>query len=136
LAILNLEVEIDYNFQLIAISSNQKVYTLCWAINNMLSANLKLADSHTINVKKRSVQFRKYISNEQDFYFSLLCNKNLSSRLLPELATVDYIIKVYDEDSPYSESEIISKLRKLKEIQAVYSLDVLKLKSRQALIYD
>lgn len=102
----------------------------------MLSANLKLADSHTINVKKRSVQFRKYISNEQDFYFSLLCNKNLSSRLLPELATVDYIIKVYDEDSPYSESEIISKLRKLKEIQAVYSLDVLKLKSRQALIYD
>lgn len=136
MAILNLEVEIDYNFQLIAISSNQKVYTLCWAINNMLSANLKLADSHTINVKKRSVQFRKYISNEQDFYFSLLCNKNLSSRLLPELATVDYIIKVYDEDSPYSESEIISKLRKLKEIQAVYSLDVLKLKSRQALIYD
>lgn len=136
MAILNLEVEIDYNFQLIAISSNQKVYTLCWAINNMLSANLKLADSHTINVKKRSVQFRKYISNEEDFYFSLLCNKNLNSRLLPELATVDYIIKVYDEDSPYSESEIISKLRKLKEIQAVYSLDVLKLKSRQALIYD
>ena len=136
MAILNLEVEIDYNFQLIAISSNQKVHTLCWAINNMLSANLKLVEGHTINVKKRSVQFRKYISNESGFYFSLLCNKSLNSRLLPELPTVDFIIKIYDDDSPYSEAEIISKLRKLKEVQAVYSLDVLKLKSRQALIYD
>ena len=136
MAILNLEVEIDYNFQLIAISSNQKVHTLCWAINNMLSANLKLVEGHAINVKKRSVQFRKYISNESGFYFSLLCNKNLNSRLLPEISTVDFVIKIYDDDSPYSEAEIISKLRRLKEVQAVYSLEVLKLKSRQALIYD
>ncbi len=136
MATLNLDIEFDYDFQLIAISSNQRAYTLCWAINNMLKSSLSLADSHTMQAKNRIVQYRKYISNERGFYFTLLCNKSLNDRLLKELPTVDFLIKIHEEDSPYSESEIVLRLRKLKEIQAVYSLDVSILKSKQALIFD
>ncbi len=136
MAYLSLEVEIDYDFQVIAISCNQRAHTLCWAINKALGSELSLADNYVLHQKKLLVEFKRYVSEEEGFYFTLLCNKNQNQRLIPELSTVDYFIKIYDDDSPYSMEEMVSSLRRLRLVQAVYNIDIKRLKSKQAFIFD
>lgn len=136
MAFINLDVEIDYDFEVIAISCNQKAHTLCWAINRSLGSELRLADNYILKGKKAVVQYKKYTSNKEEFCFNLLCNKYLNQRLVPELPTVDYLIKIYEDDSPYSIEELVSSLRKLRVVQAVYALSVSNLKSKQVFIFD
>ncbi len=136
MAKFSLDIEVDYDFKLIAISSNHKTHTVSWVINKALELSLSLSDTHVLKSNKAEVSFKKYNSSKGGFYFTLLRNKNQNHRLLPELSTVDYLLKFYDDESPFSDEEIVTKLRKSKEIQAVYSLDVNRLKSKQVLIFD
>ncbi|MFK7757397.1 MAG: IPExxxVDY family protein [Flavobacteriales bacterium] len=136
MAFLNLDVEIEYDFSLIAISSNQKPHTLGWAINRNLDSNLSLETNYVIKTKALLKEFKKYRSDIEGFCFVLLCNKNLSQRLVAELPTVDYFVKYYPDELVYSEGELVSRLRKLKEIQAVFMIDINNLKSKQVFIFD
>ncbi len=136
MAFLNLDVEIDYDFRVIAISSNQRAHTVCWKINVELNSRLSLSNNFQLNSRGKISEFKKFTSSDDKFFFHLICNKSSNQRLVKELPTVDYLIKVYDEDCPISHEEMLSSLRKLKCIQAVYSLDVEKLKSKQVFIFD
>lgn len=136
MAFLNLDVEIEYDFQLIAISSVHKPHTLSWAINRDLESTLALEPNYVIKTKSQLKEFKRYRSNIDGFCFVLLCNKNNNLRLVKELPTVDYFIKFYADELAFSEEELVSRLRKLKMVQAVFMIDVNSLKSKQVFIFD
>ncbi len=73
MAFLSLDVEIEYNFSLIAISSNQKSHSLCWAINKDLDSRLTLDSNYVVRSKSHVTEFRKYRSEVDGFSFVLLC---------------------------------------------------------------
>jgi len=135
LTYLSLNIEEEYDFKLLAISSNQKGYTLCWSLNRDLHSDLSLQEPIIITQKK--VQFDyKLFSSSEGFRYVVLANKSKGKRLLPELPTVDYLLKYYEDECPFSNEELTSKLRKLSVIQAVYSLNPETLKHKQHLIFD
>jgi len=136
MAFLSLDVEIEYDFGLMAISSNQKPHTLCWNINKDLNSNLALEPNYVLKTKNQIKEFKKYRSIVEGFCFVLLCNKNENQRLALELPTVDFFIKYYPDELALSEEELISRLRKLKAVQAIFKIDVSGLKSRQLFIFD
>ena len=136
MAFLSLDVEIEYNFSLIAISSNQKSHSLCWAINKDLDSKLTLDSNYVVRSKSHVTEFRKYRSEVDGFSFVLLCNKNQNMRLVPELPTVDYFIKFYPDELALSVEEMTSRLRKLKMVQAIFMIDINGLKSKQTFIFD
>ena len=50
-----LEIEYDYDFVLIGISSHEKDYRVCWALNNKLGLELVKTEPFEIKDKKMSL---------------------------------------------------------------------------------
>ena len=136
MALLQLDFEISYDFQVIALSSNQKPHTISWEINRILESNLEIQDFYTLKSKGIIEEFKHYKSNSEHFTFDLLCNRSRTYKLVKELPTVDYFMRFYEEESTYSTPELIGLLRKSKHVQAIYKLDVQRLKSKQVFIFD
>ena len=56
-------------------------------------------------------------------------------QLLPELKTVDYLIKVSSESSQINEKMIIDKIQDIPQVVTSYSVDITKLKTKEHLIF-
>lgn len=135
MAVLHLDYELDYEFEVMAISSNQKAHTLCWEINNILESELVMTEPLEFKIKNTVESYKHYESVQDDFIFDVISNKNGSKRFVKEYAAIDYFIKFQEQESPYSSEELISLLRKSKFVQAVFQIDVDKLKSKQVFLF-
>jgi len=135
MATLQLDYDLEYDFLVVGVSSNQRAYTLCWEINNILETELILFKPLEFKTKKGIQSFKLYESTQADFVLSLIGNKNGNHRFVPEYPTIDFFIKFYEMDSPYTCSELISHLRKSKFVQAVFNIDIEELKSKQSFLF-
>jgi len=133
--VLHLDFEPEYEFDIMAISSNQKAHTLCWEINNILESELCLMDPLEFKLKNRVHTFKRYSSEQDEFVFDVVSNKSGSNRFVKEYAAIDYFLKFHEQDSPYSCDEVTSLLRKSKFVQAVFRLEVDKLRSKQVFLF-
>ncbi len=133
--VLHLDYEPEYEFDIMAISSNQKAHTLCWEINNILESELCLIEPLEFKVKNQVCMFKRYKSEQDEFVFDVVSNKNGRFRFVKEYKTLDYFIKFYEQESPYSCQELTSLLRKSKLVQAVFRLEIDKLKSKQVFLF-
>jgi hypothetical protein len=79
--------------------------------------------------------FKRYKSEQDEFVFDVVSNKNGRFRFVKEYKTLDYFIKFYEQESPYSCQELTSLLRKSKLVQAVFRLEIDKLKSKQVFLF-
>jgi len=63
MAKLTLEVEEDYDFELVGICSHAKDYRLSWEINNVLEFDLEKGENYEINIKgdNQSYSFFSFI---------------------------------------------------------------------------
>ncbi len=134
-SVLQLDYELDYEFDVLAISSNQKAHTLCWEINNILESELCLIEPLEFKLKNQVHTFKRYSSEQNEFMFDVITNKSGNVRFVKEYATIDYFIKFHEQESPYSIEELTNLLRKSKLVQAVFRLEVDKLKSKQVFLF-
>lgn len=133
-----LKLTLDLNFVLIAITAPLKDYVLCHKINKELNFNFEKIDDHEIffNVDEPALYFSKYyfFVEQGEIEYFLIGNRNSEGFLIPEMSNVDFfmIIKEYidKEDLSY----VLTKLKKIPDIQVAATIDPKKLKSKENLV--
>ena len=157
-----LKIEYDFDFVLIGISSHEKDYRLCWALNNALEIELTKTESLEIKDKKQDTpsffSLFKY-ENEDEFkeYFilsNLSENKQFVSRedtlfnksvkgpqstengiLIPEHKQLNYFFIIRGEASDRDVDTILKKIKKIDMILTAVRIDVAELKSKANLVF-
>lgn len=150
-----LEVEYDYDFLAIGISSREPDYRICWLLNQAMGIELRRDEfNHIIynnNIENHHIIY-SFFSEEEQVGYSLIKNKSsietiedlstltlfntkkTSSYLVPELSKFEYFLKI--TDSMESNDLLLDKTKKTPFINAVYEIPVKKLKSKDNLIFE
>jgi len=135
-------IEYEYEFDLYGIISLTKAYKLAWLINRHLGVHLiKENDIIFSFLNAEKLVISNYLFETEHAQFRLLKNKSEEKTsekmgfLIPELNRFDYLIMKNGNIGDYSNSELVSKIQEIKEVQYIVSLDIEKLKSKENLIF-
>jgi hypothetical protein len=133
-----LEIEYDYDFVLIGISSHEKDYRICWGINNKLGLNLVKTEPLEIKDKKQDdlshfSLFSFELPDEFKEYF-VIANRSEKGLLIPEQKQVDYFFIMRGEEDDEAVMEKIRLIREIGFVQTAFRIDVNSLRSKQNLI--
>ncbi len=151
-------VTIDY--KLIAIHSSLEDYRLAYFMNRELSILLEKSPNDIwVTVNEGESYFSRFIFEDpdNDSAWNLIQNRNrittmqsntttslfedagltieTSVLLMPELKTVDYVLKIENMPSTFGTDEVVEKLLTIKQVATAYSIDHKKLKSKNNLIF-
>lgn len=157
-----LEIQYDYDFVLIGISSHEKDYRLCWALNNKFGLELIKVDPLEIKGKKQETPsfFSLFTFDNPDSFLEYTVVANLSESksgsvketdlfgsqikahshnenefLIPEHKQLNYFFVVKGE---VEETTVQTMVKQLKEIDIVLTavpIDVTQLKSKHNLVF-
>ena len=134
-----LEVDYEYDFILVGISSHEKPHRVAWALNNSLELDLARTEPYSLSLKKNEPpsDFTRFSWEHPDFeaIYSLLCNKGTHGLLIPEQHQADYFLLAQGPFTPEDKQTIISGLRSIPFILMAYQIDAQQLKSKQNLIF-
>jgi hypothetical protein len=157
-----LQVEYDFDFLLIGISSHEKDYRICWALNNKLGIKLTKINSLEIKGKKQetssffslysydhSKAFLEYnvIANISENKLSITKQHNLFNNkelkqeyvetefLLPEQKQMDYLFIIKGEINELEIKKIIKEIKEIDILHTAVRIDVSSLKSKHNLIF-
>ncbi len=137
-------IDDDIDFSLIGIHSTERAYRLAFLLN-------KWTQTYMIKSKdERPFELFEYEDELNFVSFYLIKNKYYSRKkvsvgffeeeimevnyVIPEKKEVDYFIKIHDCESSFLKS-FLNKLKKIREIQTSYEIDVENLKTKQNLIF-
>jgi hypothetical protein len=152
-----LEIEYDYDFKLISISSTEKDYRLAWLLNHSFHWDLKRSEKPLELIKQgnemHAFYYYEYIDEVLQKEMVLMPNQSLmyqkktldfslfdeeiiaKALLIPELMRTDYFImfkgNIFDEDI----MTIEHSLNSLEEVLMCSAVNVSALKSRKNLIF-
>jgi len=131
--------DIGYNddYQILAIVSHLKDYTLCYHINLNLSLDLIKYDDLVFKLPKNNeTGFSWYFYSDLacDTSYYLLGNRGEGNLLIPYQKTVDYFLLIKNPMNSELVADITSRLRKTQNISAVFGLDVKKMKNIDSLL--
>ena len=136
----HLEEEYEYDFDLYGISSHEKDYRICWAINNLLGLSLERTAENIEVVfnqqEKQNSQFPVFKFERDDVLetFYLIGNKYENHQLIKEQKHVDFFLMVKTIDV-MSTNDFIDKLKDIPFVLAVNKVDVSILQSKKNLIF-
>lgn len=159
-----LEIEYDYDFVLIGISSHEKDYRFCWALNNKLNLELVKQDSLEIKGKKQTTpsyfSFFTFDDADQFTEYSVLANfsesKSLTTAentlfetagkpkdggqsenefLIPEHKQMNYFFVIRGELENEEVDELIKQIKEIDIVLTAVRIDAKSLKSKQNLIF-
>lgn len=134
-----LELEPDFDFDVIGICSNHSDYRLCWSLNSGLDLNLEKCDEDfMVSGKKGAIMgtfsLYEFIDPETRTQFYLIKNKNKNEVLLPELPQLDYVL-VLRENFDIDPVTFIENLKKVPSVQTAFLYHADELKSAANLIF-
>lgn len=160
-----LEIEYDYDFVLIGISSHEKDYRFCWALNNRLKLELSKKDSLEIKGKKQKTpsyfSFFNFDDVDQYMEYSVIANfsenkslvlsentlffgepaaskKNDHSEnefLIAEHKQMNYLFVIRGEMEDVKVEELIRQIKEIDIVLTAIRIDANSLKSKQNLIF-
>ena len=133
-----LEIEYDYDFVLIGISSHEKDYRICWAINNKLGLNLIKTEPLEIKDKKQDElsHFSLFCFEQPDEFmeYFIVANRSEKGLLIPEQKQIDYFFIIRGELEDEKVMEIVKQIKESNIVQTAFRVDVNALKSKHNLI--
>lgn len=134
-----LEEEYEFDFFLLGISSHEKDYRICWAINNILEISLEKEDRDIeVSVKKSNrtslhSMYTFYDDNQETIY-RLIANRSNLGFLVPESPQADYFLHI--SDGYHLDFEKISTLiNHIPFVLTTFKIDPESLKSKKNLIF-
>ncbi|RKD12511.1 hypothetical protein BCY91_11785 [Pelobium manganitolerans] len=133
-----LEVGLDFDFKLLAITAQLRDYRLCHIINKYTESDFEKSDDLVISFKNTGTKYYScytYFPDNVECYFTLLSNRGTDGLLIPEMKEIDFfiIIKEFIDDEDFD--LFFAQLKQIPEIQAVAELNPNKLKSKENLIF-
>jgi hypothetical protein len=133
-----LQVEYDYDFDLVGISCHMKDYRLCWALNQKLGIGLtKQAEDLDIKSKKQGAgnhSLYSYFDEMDHIEYQLLMNRNGASLVLPEQKNADFLLLLRN-NYVIDLSELIEKIKEIEMVQTAFKIEAGALKSKENLIF-
>lgn len=134
-----LEIEYNYDFELLGIISSAKGYKLAWEINRILSAHLVRQPDLKINFKNNTEATFTYFSHQGEVnILKLFRNKpnevELKQFLVPEFSHYDYILLSQGEEHLQS-NRLQEVLRNIVSIELVAFIPLDPLKSKDNFIF-
>ncbi len=155
---LQIDVDDEVDFELIAIHSTLEDYRLAYFINQKLDVLLsKNKEEIVISIKEGEAHFLRFSfeNSDTEMYWDLIQNKNevvilkkyadknlfentshevaTKVYLLPEFKKVDFILKF--QNSEIKTNEIINAINTIDRVITVYPLDAETIKSKNNLIF-
>ena len=134
-----LDLEQDYSFGLIGISSHENDYKLSWALNAVLKINLAKTGNLTFFESKSQLEqeFSHYTCDQSAWscHFHLISNRSENGYLIPELKKIDYFLKITGEFTSQDITSILGKVKDSGVVLAVFNLEAAGLKSRDRLVF-
>ncbi|MDQ3048104.1 MAG: IPExxxVDY family protein [Bacteroidota bacterium] len=156
-----LEIEYDYDFVLIGISSHEKDYRICWALNNKFGIELVKAESLEIKGKKQETPsfFSLFTFEDAEAFtdYAVVANRSetkLSAEkehslfgtseskrddqneiLVPEHKQMNYFFVIKGELEEEAISELLKKIKELEIVLTAIRIDVSQMKSKHNLIF-
>ena len=148
----------DASFSLLAIHCRLEDYRLAYLLNTYLGLNLeRKAQDLDYNYFAASFSIYEWEDTRLDIVWNLvsnICKKEEAAlqssgslfespttltktfNLLPELKTVDYLLKVSNEHRNFNEKHILNKIQSIPQVITTYSVDIEQIKSKDHLIFD
>lgn len=141
-AVLTLDFEPEYNFDVIGLISDVREYKLAWLAGKVLGVELlKKEDIIFQHAGNKQLLISNFVAEEEYYSIRLLKNKAYESNgiskpyLLPEVKNYDYFIQVEGEYTFITIDEIKMALRNYAIIQYAEIIEIDTLKSKENLIY-
>ena len=133
-----LEYKERFDFLLLGLVSAENDYRLIWQINQFLDYGFEKTVNHKILAKgiQAEQEFSQFVYEHDGLclFFRLLSNKSIHGVLIEELKNIDYLLMVQGEMNESFIMSFIAGLKKVENIQAVFRIDPLTLKSRDKLL--
>jgi len=134
-----LQLEDDFNFDLIGLCSHQSDYRVCWSVNEHLGLHLsKSLEPFMVSGKKGEVVsshslYEWYDENNAVEYF-LIKNKYNTQFLIPEKSQIDYFL-VIREAGIVDVDDFLTKVKEISSILTAFIFEPGDLKSGSKLIF-
>ena len=134
-----LEVEYDYDFDLIGISCHAPDYRLCWALNQNLALKLGKKENDLDNKPKKQTEssvhsLYEYYHDEDHIIYQLLENKSGNSMIIPEHKQADYLL-ILRNNYAVETDELVNRIKMIEMVLTAYKIEVKSLKSKENLIF-
>ncbi|HEY6161252.1 MAG TPA: IPExxxVDY family protein [Bacteroidia bacterium] len=134
-----LDIEYDYDFHLIGISSHDKDYRFCWAINNKLGYDFQRGKNIVLKERKKTEadSFSVYEYQDEEMFtdFFIIVNRSGTALLVPEHRQADYLLLVRGNMSEDEKKDLIKNIKEIPNILTAFDIDPESLKSKQNLIF-
>jgi len=130
-------IQPNYEFILIGLVTSEPLYRLSWLVNDILSIQLKESSpAQVYHIKRQIVQefsiFQFYGTDTS--VFQLIQNKSQQGFLIEEQKQFDYWLKI--ENSILKATDLIVKLKALKNVSLVFDIKPGSLKSKSRLLFS
>ena len=137
MAKLTLELEEDYDFELVGICSHAKDYRLSWEVNKALELDLEKDENYEINIKgdNQSYSFFSFIDEENHVEYYLINNRCSNGILIPEEKKADYFLLIRGVLRGGQKEELINRVGEIKNVLTTYEIEVDQLKSKSNLLF-
>ena len=151
--VITLDYEYDHDYDLIGITSTLDDYRLAYFLNEDLQINL-VRELKDLDFSNKNCSFSLYNYNCKKTYssWSLLANRHVFvsntkgvnnlfkeeskiSYLINEKKEIDYFLKIIGELDTNQLKQLLEKINKIKGVIASYTVNPLKLKSKDFLIF-
>ncbi len=135
-----LQVEHQFDFELLGFVAPIKDYKMAWVINHSIGIHLvKTNDFELDFINQPQLKISQYILKLEHGFIQLLRNRSYHSDgnalyLIPELRSIDYFLVLQDFTFELNINTYIERLSKSKFIQNVVKLDISKIKSKENLL--
>lgn len=157
-----LEIQYDYDFVLIGISSHEKDYRMCWALNNKFNLELIKVNSLEIKGKKQDTPsfFSLFTYDHPDSFMEYTVVANLSESktgttqeytlfgsktkphsysenefLIPEHKQMNYFFVIKGEVEEPAVQQMIKQIKEIDMVLTAIPIDVTQLRSKHNLIF-
>jgi hypothetical protein len=137
LAVYHLDSAIEFDFELVGISSHEKDFRLCWALNKALGWNLVRMEDVVLDSKDGESSHARfvYVDPANKMTYTLIENTAPEGTLIPEKAQFDFLLLIESNGQEVPE-RLYRELRKVSFVLAAFPLMTDKLKSKQNLIFS
>lgn len=137
MAKLTLEIQQDYDFELIGICSHIKDYRLVWELNKALEFDLAKEKDFELSIKGelQAHSFFSYFDDDNLQEYYLLNNRSEKGLLIPEENKCDYFLLLKGNAIEQKQKELIQEISAIKHVLTTYAIDVEGLKSKDNLLF-
>jgi len=133
-----LEIEENYDFDLIGICCHIKDYRMVWELNQQLGLDLCKDSNFDLHYKKhkQSHPFHHFCDDENLTDYFLIGNRSENGLLIPEENKCDYLLVIKGQRlSAAGKIAFLKQINAIKHVLTAYEIEVEELKSKANLIF-